>query len=95
MSEDRKQIETALDRLTTELMSSTTLDPATAERWQSLLKDLRRALDSGGAAQAERNAADSSLTRRVSEATLEFEATHPTLAGTLGSIIDALGRMGI
>ena len=63
MSEDRKQIEAALDRLTTELMSSTTLDPATAERWQSLLKDLRRALDSGGAAQADNDPAPAKVAR--------------------------------
>ena len=31
----------------------------------------------------------------LEEVALDFEASHPTLAGTVGSIIDALARMGI
>ena len=97
MSEDRKQIEAALDRLTDELMSSNTFDPATAQRWQALLRDLRQALAADNESRTKHSpkASESSLAHRVSEAALEFEATHPTLSGSLGSIIDALGRMGI
>ena len=36
-----------------------------------------------------------SLVERLSGAVKDYEATHPALAGNLGSIIDALGRMGI
>ena len=39
--------------------------------------------------------ADASLVERLSAAVRDYEATHPALAGNLGSIIDALGRMGI
>ncbi|HEX4132758.1 MAG TPA: DUF4404 family protein [Pirellulales bacterium] len=39
--------------------------------------------------------ADATLSRRLSEAALEFEGKHPTLSGAVGSVIDALSRMGI
>ena len=29
------------------------------------------------------------------DSTINFEVSHPTLAGTVSSIIDALGHMGI
>ena len=37
----------------------------------------------------------STLGSRLSEATFEFEASHPRLSGALGGVVDALSRMGI
>jgi hypothetical protein len=31
----------------------------------------------------------------LAEAARHFEESHPTLSGTLGSVIDTLGQMGI
>ena len=36
-----------------------------------------------------------SASERVENAALRFEAEHPRLAGILGEIVDALGRLGI
>ena len=35
------------------------------------------------------------FSERLGEATREFEASHSTLLGTIGSVIDALAQMGI
>jgi hypothetical protein len=32
---------------------------------------------------------------RLSEAARHFEDSHPNLSGTIGGVIDAIGRMGI
>ena len=36
-----------------------------------------------------------SLVQRLTSAEKEFEETHPTLAGIVGSLLDAISRMGI
>jgi hypothetical protein len=36
-----------------------------------------------------------SLVQRLTNAEKQFEETHPTLAGIVGSLLDALSRMGI
>lgn len=37
----------------------------------------------------------STIGERLSNAAQEFEETHPALAGAVGSVVDALSRMGI
>jgi len=61
---------------------------------ESVLGDIEKVLTarSGGGAEATE---DASLVDRLKEAARHFEESHPTLSGTIGSIIDVLGRMGI
>jgi hypothetical protein len=44
---------------------------------------------------ATEDASEQSLGARLNDATREIESTHPELATTLGSVINALGQMGI
>jgi Domain of unknown function (DUF4404) len=91
MSDQRNRLRQTLAQLEAQLENADTLDPAVAERSRALVADIRRSLESGEPQPAQA----ASLTRRLGEAALEFEASHPTLAGTVGSVIDALGQMGI
>ena len=47
----------------------------------------------GGAGRREKPA--DSLARRLADGARHFENSHPTLFGSVGSVVDALSRMGI
>ena len=70
------------------LASADALRPVVAERSRALVADIRRSLDSGDPQPPKRRRSPGGS----SEAALGFEASHPTLAGTVGSVIDALCR---
>jgi Domain of unknown function (DUF4404) len=91
MAEDRARLQQLLAELRTQLAESTSVDAKTRARLEATITDTERALSG----QPPRRGAGEPLTERLGEAAGDFEATHPTLSGTLGSIIDALGRMGI
>jgi len=86
---DADRLRSTLNRLKTQLEHAS-LDAETAARLKEAIKEIESAVASGA-----RPAGDASLTNRLSEAALDFEASHPTLAGTVGSVIDALASMGI
>jgi hypothetical protein len=68
---------------------------------QGVMRDIHALLNESPAAAGEGGAnvhphgRDESIAQRLATAEHEFEATHPTLAGIVGSVIDALARMGI
>ncbi len=89
MSDEHDQLLSTLDQLRERLDQTPALPPETVARLRATLADLDAAL-------AHRKpTGETRLQERLSQAALEFEASHPMLAGNLGSIIDALGRMGI
>jgi len=52
----------------------------------------RRAVSSGS---LQRERSSDSIVKRLGEAAQHFEDSHPTLFGSVGSVVDALSRMGI
>jgi hypothetical protein len=90
MADQHARLREALEQLRLQLDELRARDPAVADRLQETLAEAEAALD--GPSQGEAN---DSIVKRLSDAVLDYEATHPSLAGNLGSVIDALGRMGI
>ena len=91
MPTDQQQLRATLDQLHQQLQDVDNLDQQVREQLATAMADIQ------GALSAKRNdvRADSNLSGRLSDTTLHFEETHPTLAGTVRSIIDTLARMGI
>jgi chromosome segregation ATPase len=73
------------------------LDPADSEvrtLLTSALDEIQTALRRQQAGAAD-STEDAGLLNRLTTATRDFEESHPQVAGLLGSVIDALSRMGI
>jgi hypothetical protein len=86
-----QQLRASLDQLRSQLAQASSIEPAVAARLRETIADVERAIEGLPL----KKPGTPSLADRLSGAALDFEASHPTLSGTLGSVIDALGRMGI
>ncbi len=104
MNDNRIRLEQLLGELRAQLAASSTVDAPLRRRLEQTLSEVQQALSTPGGLTSAASASGGSsavghsgepLRKRLSEATIEFEVSHPALAGTLGSLIDALGRMGI
>jgi hypothetical protein len=98
MSEEPNELRATLGRLHEQLRGAANVSPETRALLKGVLEDIHALLgDQPSDAQAgePRDASHESIVRRLGSAERDFEATHPTLAGIVGSVIDALGRMGI
>ncbi len=89
MPDEREQLLATLDQLRLRLDQIPSLPPATVAKLRATLADIEAALA------GKKSTSEHGLGERLNQAALEFEASHPVLSGTLGGIIDALGRMGI
>lgn len=89
MPNDRQQLLATVAQLKQQLDEVQGLDPATQARLRATLADLEVALAN------QKPALQPGLAERLGQAAREFEESHPILAGTVGSVIDALARMGI
>lgn len=93
MDDKQTAIVALLEDLQRQLNSTPSLDPAVAGRIQLLIQEIEASLP--GTAQEPIASAESPLTERLKEATLDFEASHPTLSRTVGNIADTLAQIGI
>jgi hypothetical protein len=100
-SAEHKQLQESLTRLHAELAAAPRIDPASRELLREVLADIERVLHAPPP-QAPKIAPKS--THRVSASTsmprlealaIEFDAEHPTIAGTLRQLVDLLGRAGL
>ncbi len=91
MPDDRQQLLSTIEQLRQQLDNAPSVDSAVAARLRKTLSDIESTL----AGQRPAGSGGPNLGERVGQVALDFEASHPVLAGNLGSIIDALGRMGI
>ncbi len=91
MADDQERLPQLLAELRSQLAASTSVDPGIRRRLEATIADVERVL--GG--QPPKSARAESLAARLGETAVDFEASHPTLAVTLGGIIDALGNLGI
>jgi Domain of unknown function (DUF4404) len=89
MPSDREQLLATLEQLRRQLDDTPSLQPAMTARLRATLADLE------GALAGKNPAGEQRLRERLGQAALDFEASHPMLSGNVGSIIVALGRMGI
>jgi len=87
--DEREKLQATLDALQTQLSQAKSLDPAITARLRATLADVDAALA------GREPSAGHSPSERLSQVARDFEASHPTLSGAVGSIIDALARMGI
>jgi hypothetical protein len=90
MAEPDKLKET-LQELRSQLDELRQRDPHVAAHLEATIAEAQAAL----AGPPKHAAAHKSIVERLSDAVRDYEASHPSLAGNLGSIIDALGRMGV
>ncbi len=91
MNDDRLRLRQLIDQLRTQLAANSSVDVDLRTRLEQTLADAERAL----VEPAGQTSAGEPLRGRLNEAAIDFEVSHPALAGTVSSIIDALGRMGI
>jgi hypothetical protein len=87
MQDDRARLQRLLSELHSQLASVSTIDADARSRLESLLTDLEQALSEPSKARPQ--------AASLAEMATDFETSHPNLAAALGSIIDALARMGI
>ena len=91
MSGGHKKLESALDDLQSQLDEMRSLDPDLAAHLGSTIDQAKAVLAGRPTEQDEHR----SMIDQLKDAVLKYEASHPTLAGNIGSVIDALGQMGI
>ena len=89
MTEDRKALLGTLDELHEELESAEDVSPAVEAKLRAAMDDIRRVLDANDEQET------TTFSGGLTDAAKDFESSHPTLSSIVGSIIDALGRMGI
>jgi hypothetical protein len=86
----KKALQQRLNELHTELAAATELDPGLRHSLREVANDIEKLLD-----EAEPDTDTGDLQNRVQQATVEFEAEHPRLAGILGDLADTLTKLGI
>ncbi len=91
MSDQGDKLRDTLEELRSQLGELRQRDAQVAENLEATIAEAEAAL--GG--QTKQPDEHESMMTQLSDAVREYEATHPSLAGNLGAIIDALGRMGI
>lgn len=91
MTDEHDKLRETLTELRSQLGELHERDAQVAEHLKATIAEAEAVL--GG--QPKQPHEHESITTRLSDAVRQYEATHPSLAGNLGAIIDALGRMGI
>ena len=79
-----------LAALHAELAKTRSVDPQLRELLVTLLTDITRLLGKPGAA-----ADEQSMTERLDELAVQFEAEHPALGQAIRQVVDTLGKAGI
>jgi hypothetical protein len=90
VSEELAKLRATLAELHEELANVEPGNPEIRALLDSAVADIQQTINRRGDA-----ANDSSIVDRLRAAARHYEESHPTLSGILGSIVDALSRMGI
>ncbi len=91
METDRDKLRQTLDRLQAQVDAMRSTHPYVASHLDPTLAEAQSLLAGEGSDRP----SESRLVARLRDAVLKYEASHPNLAINLGSLIDALGKMGI
>ncbi len=84
-----EQLQRALDDLQAHLDEMRQLDPNVARHLDTTIERAKGVLAGEEPAEPHR------VSQQLSDAIQHYEASHPTLAGNLRSVIDALAQIGI
>ena len=84
-----KELKDQLAALHAELGRTRSVDPQQRQLLADLLGDITRLLRKPGAAQ------DQSVTGRLDELAVHFEAEHPALGNAIRQVVDTLSKAGI
>ena len=90
MSGEHDKLRQALEDLQAHLAELRQIDASAAANLDATIADAQSVLGSQSAGQEPHTVAE-----QFNEALLHYEASHPTLAGNLRSVIDALAQIGI
>ncbi len=91
MIDQQAAILALLQQLQTQLKETPSLDPSIANQVQAIVREIEATFP-----RAEQQSPDEPpLADRLRQAALDFEASHPTLSRTVGSIADTLAQIGI
>ncbi|MCA9248163.1 MAG: DUF4404 family protein [Planctomycetales bacterium] len=91
MSQQADQLQATLNQLHEQLgATGADLDATTRAQLQETLQEIAQVLG-GSSASGE----EASITDRLRGAEIQFEESHPTLAGTIRRLVDMLAQMGI
>ena len=92
MPDKSERLRTALADLHTQLSQVDTLDPESRDLLEAIAADIKAAL---AAPPSTPRPGELSLSQRLSEATRQFEESHPTIGGVVERLVDVLAQMGI
>jgi hypothetical protein len=91
MDDRLAKLRTTLTQLEAELAALGTLDDATREQLADAAEEIAASLRRGGKRTTKRAGEQESLQDRL----VEFEASHPQLAGVVTRLLDGLAQLGI
>ena len=89
---DKDRVLDALHTLKAELSGANTLDDASRQSLLVITADIHRQLEEGGTLPPEE---EESLTGRLQDSILEFEAEHPQVTAAVNQVAAALANLGI
>jgi hypothetical protein len=89
MTEAKQQLQSTLLQLHSELAQIDPDDPRVRTLLEGAVAEIQSVLGQPATSR------DASLIDRLKESAKNFEDTHPTLANTIGSVVDSLSQMGI
>ncbi|TWU11008.1 DUF4404 family protein [Allorhodopirellula heiligendammensis] len=84
----RTQLEETLQQLRAQLAGLESLAPEQRRQLQTTVDEIEHSLD-------EQDVSSHSIATRLSDATAEFQESHPSLTNSVGRIADMLAQMGI
>lgn len=91
---NRDELLNTLKTLQTQLSSAGEIDAETQRMLQTVTSDIQNVLDSESA-ESSIDETGKSLSERLRDTLIEFEARHPHVGGLLERITDGLASMGI
>jgi predicted RND superfamily exporter protein len=90
---NRDELLNTLQSLHDELESTPDVDQQTRQMLQTVTADIRDVLDQDG--ESANSESPESVSERLRETLIEFEARHPQIAGILERLTDGLANLGI
>lgn len=98
MTLDREKLQQTLAELHSQLDEAESLDADLAAQLRAVASEIEQTLEkrqAAGPATGSSETPPPSTPELLEEAAVEFEQSHPTIAGTVRRLIDVLAQMGI